>query len=146
VENLTIRKLKQEDTPAVISIYRSITRKPDVVNFQRAINELVGIDSSACFVADLNGKVVGYMVSYVLAGSFGVQPSAWIPMVGVHPDVMGQGIGKQLAEAVFEYYRAKKIKRVYTSVRWYDADLLSFFRTLGFDRSEFIPLQKQLDK
>jgi N-acetylglutamate synthase-like GNAT family acetyltransferase len=146
VENLTIRKLKQEDTPAIIRIYRSITRKPDVVNFQRAINELSGIESSACFVADLDGQVIGYMASYVLAGSFGVQPSAWIPMVGVHPDVMGQGIGKQLAEAVFEYYKAKKIHQIYTSVRWYDADLLSFFRTLGFDRSEFIPLQKQLDK
>jgi ribosomal protein S18 acetylase RimI-like enzyme len=146
VENVTIRKLKVEDIESVVEVHRSITQNPDIEDFQIALKEMAGLESSACFVADANGRIIGYMVSYILSGSFGIQPSAWITMVGVHPEYMGKGIGKELATTVFGYYKSKKINRVMTSVRWYDADLLSFFRTLGFDRSEFIPLQKPLDE
>ncbi|RPJ10835.1 MAG: GNAT family N-acetyltransferase, partial [Desulfobacteraceae bacterium] len=41
--------------------------------------------------------------------------------------------------------REKGIKDVYTSVRWDSVDLLSFFKTLGFDRSNFINLKKSLE-
>jgi len=33
---------------------------------------------------------------------------------------------------------------VFTLVRWDSADMLSFFKTLGFDRSNFINLRKTL--
>ena len=59
---------------------------------------------------------------------------------------MGHGIGRALAQAVFDFYKANGIQSMYTSVRWYDTDLLQFMRTLGFDRSEFINLQKRLDR
>ena len=88
---------------------------------------------------------MGYIVSYLLTASFGIQQSAWIPMFGVAPDYMGRGIGRKMAQVVFDYYKAKGIQSIYTSVRWFDTDVLSFMRTLGFDRSEFINLQKRLD-
>jgi ribosomal protein S18 acetylase RimI-like enzyme len=63
----------------------------------------------------------------------------------VDPKFMGQGIGKKLAEEIFRVYQEKGIQDIFTSVRWDSADLLSFFKTLGFDRSDFINLKKQLD-
>jgi N-acetylglutamate synthase-like GNAT family acetyltransferase len=57
---------------------------------------------------------------------------------------MGQGIGEGLAKKVFDYYKAEGIQNVYTSVRWDSTDLLSFFKTLGFDRSNFVNLRKVL--
>jgi N-acetylglutamate synthase-like GNAT family acetyltransferase len=71
--------------------------------------------------------------------------SAWIATMGVDPDFMGQGIGARLAKEIFAFYRAKGIDNVYTSVRWDSTDMLSFFKTLGFDRSNFINLRKVLD-
>jgi len=50
-----------------------------------------------------------------------------------------------LAEEILEAYRKKGINDIYTSVRWDSVDLLSFFKTLGFDRSNFINLRKELD-
>ena len=67
---------------------------------------------------------------------------AWIATLGVDPNYMGQGIGAGLAEETFSYYKSKGIENVYTSVRWDSADMLSFFKTLGFDRSNFINLRK----
>ncbi len=41
--------------------------------------------------------------------------------------------------------KSKGIENVYTSVRWNSSDLLSFFKTLGFDRSNFINLRKAIE-
>ena len=84
------------------------------------------------------------MVSYILTLGFGIEKSAWIATLGVNPEFMGQGIGKKLGEKLFDYYHAQGIENVYTSVRWDSTDLLSFFKTLGFDRSNFINLRKQI--
>lgn len=133
------------DSEAILKIYKYITKRSDVVDFKQMMDEQVLREENACFVAEHQGRLVGYIISYLLTGGFGVQQSAWIPMFGVEPDFMGRGIGHQLAEAVFTYYKSKNIENVYTSVRWYDTDVLSFLRTLGFDRSEFINLKKRLD-
>ena len=85
------------------------------------------------------------MISYILTGGFGMTKSAWIATLGVDPDFMGTGIGAGLAEETFKYYKTQGIENVYTSVRWDSTDLLSFFKTLGFDRSNFINLRKIID-
>jgi N-acetylglutamate synthase-like GNAT family acetyltransferase len=85
------------------------------------------------------------MISYILAGGFGIGQSAWIALLGVNPKYMGQGIGDRLAREILKYYKDLGIKNIFTSVRWDSADLLSFFKTLGFDRSDFINLRKDLE-
>jgi len=145
VENVTIRELSPADIDEIIRIYKSITLRFGEIDIEQVIAERALRDTNACFVAEHQGRLVGYIVSYMLTGSFGIQQSAWIPTFGVDPDFMGLGIGQKLAEAVFKFYKAKGVQNVYTSVRWYDTDVLSFMRTLGFDRSEFINLQKRLD-
>jgi N-acetylglutamate synthase-like GNAT family acetyltransferase len=82
------------------------------------------------------------MISYILTAGFGETKSAWIATVGVDPDCMGQGIGAEMAQKIFEVYQVAGIENVYTTVRWDSTDLLSFFKTLGFDRSAFINLRK----
>ena len=145
MDDVIVRKMKLSDTEDILRIYKTITQREDIVDFKQIMDEQALREDNACFVAEHQGRVVGYIVSYLLTGSFGIQQSAWIPMFGVEPDFMGHGIGQQLAEAVFKFYKTQNIDNVYTSVRWYDTDVLSFFRTLGFDRSEFIALKKRLD-
>ena len=145
MENIAIRKLNAADADGVLRIYKSITLQSGDINIEEVIADRALKGNDACFVAEHEGRLVGFIVSYLLTGSFGIQQSAWIPTFGVDPDFMGHGIGKKLAEAVFNYYKAKGVRNVYTSVRWYDTDVLSYLRTLGFDRSEFINLQKRLD-
>ncbi len=142
--NLRIRKLKKEDSEAVDQIYAAITRKPVSADFKRVVADHADREDSACFVAEIDGKVVGFMISYILTAGFGMTQSAWIPTLGVSPDQMGQGIGAALAQEIFSFYRSRGIENVYTSVRWDSTDMLSFFKTLGFDRSNFINLRKVL--
>lgn len=144
IDNLLIRKLKAEDAADISEIHAAITQTPVNPDFKRIIEDQARKDEGANFVAELDGRVVGYMVCYFLSGGFGIKKSAWIAMLGVNPDYMGQGIGAGLASEIFNFAKASGITTVYTSVEWDSPDLLSFFKTLGFDRSNFINLRKDL--
>ena len=142
---VSVRRMKKSDAEAVRKIDAAITLKPSDFDFERLIGEEVKGKDDASFVAFIDGKLVGYMVSYITSGNFGTDRCAWIARFGVEPKYMGQSIGKSMAKSVFRFYKAKKIKTVYTSVKWDSTDLLSFFKTLGFDRSDFINLRKGLE-
>lgn len=144
MEGLRIRKVEIKDSNAISRIQDVITKSSSSIDFKRILEDHVTKGDDASYVAEKDGKVVGYMISYIVLGGFGVEKSAWIATLGVDPKFMGQGIGKKLAEEIFRVYREKGIQDIFTSVRWDSADLLSFFKTLGFDRSNFINLEKQL--
>lgn len=145
VEKVVIRELRIEDVDQISQIQASITQTSVTIDFKKIVEGRVKDPEEADFVAELEGKVVGYMICYILQAGFGIEKSAWIALFGVDPKFMGQGIGKKLAETVFEFYKRKGITNIHTSVMWDSTDLLSFFKTLGFDRSEFINLRKVLD-
>ena len=144
MEDILIRELAIKDVEEISDIYSGIIQKPVNPDFKELIQRHAERKEDLCFVAESGGKVIGFMVSYILTLGFGIEKSAWIATLGVAPEHMGQGIGKKLGEKLFDYYKALGIENVYTSVRWDSPDLLSFFKTLGFDRSNFINLRKQI--
>jgi len=141
---MQIRRLKIEDAEEITRIYAAITRKPASPDFKRVVEDHARREDGACFVAEMNGQLVGFMISTILTAGFGMPKSAWIATLGVSPDHMGQGIGAAMAEEIFASYRSHGIENLYTAVRWDSTDMLSFFKTLGFDRSNFINLRKVL--
>jgi ribosomal protein S18 acetylase RimI-like enzyme len=144
VDKVQIRKLLKDDAEEISRIYAAITMKPVDPDFRRVVEEHAQREHEACFVAEQEGNVVGFMISYIVTAGFGMPKSAWIATVGVDPNCMGQGIGENLAAEILNYYKTQGVENVYTSVRWDSTDLLSFFKTLGFDRSNFINLRKVL--
>lgn len=144
LHNVIIRKMRAEDASEIGGIYQAITGIPAEEDVRKIIREQAMKDDAASFVALVDERVVGYMISYILSGGFGLNKSAWIAMLGVRPGFMGRGIGDKLAREILNFYQKAGIKDIYTSVRWDSTDLLSFFKTLGFDRSNFINLHKEL--
>jgi len=144
MEGLLIRKLKIEDTEDIVRIQGQFTQSEMNPDFNSMIEQEARKPDSGSFVTELNGRVIGFMISYILTGSFGMEKSAWIAVLGVESQYMGQGIGKRMAEEIFSFYKERGIENIYTSVRWDSTDLLSFFKTLDFDRSNFINLKKVL--
>jgi ribosomal protein S18 acetylase RimI-like enzyme len=96
-------------------------------------------------VAEIDRKVVGFMICNIISCGFGfLDISAWIVVLGVDPAFMGQGIGKSLAAEIVKVCKEKGIKNIYLSVEWASVDLLSFLKTSGFHRSNFINLRKEV--
>jgi len=98
VKNLQIRKIETEDASDIGNIQAAITKSPTNIDFRQIIEDQVRKDEDVSFVAEIDGRVVGYMISYIVFGGFGLEKGAWIATLGVDPKFMGQGIGKRLAE------------------------------------------------
>ena len=145
MENLLIRRLESGDVNDISRIQKAIAEDLGTVDYYRVVEEEAKSEDRVSFVAELDGKVVGFLITYILYGGFGLEKSAWIGLFGVDPKHMGRGIGKRMAEEVFGVFRKINIKNVFTSVKWDSTDLLSFFKSLGFDRCEFINLKKIID-
>jgi N-acetylglutamate synthase-like GNAT family acetyltransferase len=144
-DTITIRRMKKTDADAMGEIQSAIEKRPTLLDFKQIVAEQVKRKVDSSYVAEIKGKVVGFMISYITYGNFGADRCAWIAMFGVNPKLMGQGIGKRLAEEIFKVYKEKGVTEVFTSVRWDAIDILSFFKTLDFERSNFINLWKKID-
>jgi ribosomal protein S18 acetylase RimI-like enzyme len=144
-ENINIREISLADAQAIQDIRIAISKEDAQVDFQKLVERHISEgNGKTSLVAEVNGKVAGYMISTTLYAGFGIGKSAWIVSLGVHPDLMGQGLGIKLANRICEIYREKGVDSIYSSVIWDSTDVLSFFKKLGFKRSDFINLKKDL--
>jgi len=144
-KSIKIRKLDLKDLVQVLHIQEIITKAkigPKKASYWR---EQVQNDSSLSLVAWEGGQVVGFIISEIMTNSFGLDQSGWIKIMGVHPKHMGTGIGQALVTQTFKEFKKKKINEIYTAARWDSVDLLSFFKSVGFNRSNFINLYKKLN-
>ena len=145
MENFQIREIDESDAKDIERIRSLISKEDATFDFKKIVNQQKdGISRRGSLVAVVDNNVVGYMISNVLYAGFGLEKSAWIVSMGVDPNFMGRGIGKKLAKKILELYKSQNINYVFSSVAWDSIDLLSFFKTLGFERSEFINLRKKL--
>ena len=144
-KEIKIRKLLLGDLPFVVQIQETITKTKAGSKKRAFLRQHVGKEGNVSLVALVEGQVVGYIISEILTNSFGLDQGGWIENFGVLPQYMGQGIGRALAARLFELYKKKKIEEIYTAVLWDSVDLLSFFKSIGFDRSHFINLCKKIE-
>ncbi len=142
---LNIREITLDDTKDIQQIRERISEDDAHVDFDKIMKQHVSNgNANFCLAAEMDGRVVGYMISTRLYAGFGLKKSAWIMAIGVDPEYMGQGIGLALARKICDLYKEKGIEYIYSSVLWDSVDVLSFFKKLGFERSQFINLRKKL--
>ena len=142
--DINIRPLTEKDFKDVAKIQEAIMKKKVSGRLERRMQDYIKKDPKACLVAETEGKVVGFVIGDIKDWGFGVEKSGWLEIIGIHPKYMGQGIGKTLGKELLSYFKSKGIKNVYTVARWDSGDLLAFFKSIGFDRSDFINLERRL--
>jgi len=146
LKTIKFRKLSVEDLPQVIHIQEIITKKKIGLKKITQWGDTIQNDSSLSLVALDEDQVVGFIISEIMTNSFGLDQSGWIKIIGVHPKFMGAGIGQSLITQLFKQFKKKKIMEIYTAAQWDAVDILSFFKSIGFDRSNFINLYKKLEQ
>ena len=97
--------------------------------------------------AEIDGVLVGFVFAEARLWEFGLAERAgWIKVLGIDPGYQGRGIGQKLGETLLMHFKRNKVRKVRTLVNWYDGELVSYFKSLGFDILNMIPLEKDLDE
>jgi len=144
-EQVRIRPLNELDIARIVSIDERLTGvyRPEV--WERRIMYYLRRDPEASQVAELGGKVVGFMLADIRGGEFGLEePGGWIERFGVDPDFQGRSLGRKLFEAVVEHLKQQGAKTVRTLVEKNDSDLASFLRALGFNDAPLAALEMRI--
>ena len=140
-----IRPLDELDIGSIVRIDERITGiyRPEV--WEQRAGYYLRRDPDASQVAEVDGKVVGFMLGELRAGEFGLEePSGWIERFGIDPDYRGRALGRRMFEAICTHFKAEGATSVRTLVDRNDASLAGFLRAIGFGDSPLTALERAI--
>ena len=145
LENVNIRHLLNEDLEAIVMIDEKVLGESRKDYWERKLEALGTKATETSFVAEVEGKVVGFILGDISGWEFGVPDTiGWIDTIGVDPVYQKRGLATALANELINSLKAVGVKTIYTLVSWNDWDLLQFFHAMGFGRGDMINLELKI--
>src|SRR3990172_5971038 len=145
LENVRIRKMKKEDQGAIVEIDEKALGENRKDYWVRKLESMNSRSSQVSLVAEVEGRVVGFILGDVSGWEFGVPETiAWIDTIGIDVSYQKKGLATSLANELIKRLKSLGVKTVYTLVKWQDWDLLQFFHAMGFTRGDLINLQLKI--
>jgi len=136
-----IRRMVEADLEAVKEIDRLLFGEERAASWPLSVeDELAFYRPALGFVAEVEGKVVGFLLGDIRRGRYGIGLSGWIDMIGVAPEYQRKGIARSLALAFWAECQQKHI-RTNIIVREDDETLIRFCTSVGFRRGKLINLE-----
>jgi len=142
---VSIRPLDETDLGELVAIDEAITDTYRPKVWDDRVAYYLRRDPEGCFVATVEGRIVGFMLGEVRSFEFGMhEPSGWIEVIGVDPRFRNHAVGRQLAEAMFGHFRAGGATSVRTMVDESMQGIAQFFTALGFAPEPMRPFVKKI--
>ncbi len=142
-----MRVLKKGDLEGIVAIDTKITNQNRREYYARKIDTITDPERSinTSIVAELDGKVVGFIMGDVYFGECGIpETSATIDTLGVDPSIQNKGLASELLDQFMMNMKAAGVNKVYTLVNWDDFALEKFFSRHKFVPSKRINLEFQM--
>lgn len=100
---------------------------------------------NSSLVAELDGKVVGFIMGDIYFGEFGIpDTSATIDTLGVDPTFQNRGVASELMDQFIMNMKAAGVNKIYTLVNWDNFALERFFSMHKFVPSKRLNLELSL--
>ncbi len=139
-----IRPLDELDIGGIVGVDERIvgTYRPDF--WESRVMYYLRRDPQSSQVAEVDGKVVGFMLGDTRAGEFGLdEPSGWIERFGIDPDYRGRDLGRAMFNAIAAHFRELGITRIRTLADRSDA-VAGFLARLGFEPAPLVALEMKV--
>lgn len=133
IAGIRIRPLDELDIGSIVRIDERISGiyRPEV--WERRVTYYLRRDPECSQVAEVDGKVVGFMLADLRGGEFGLEePAGWVERFGIDPDHRGRDLGKQMFAAIVHRLSDQGAHSVRTLVDTRDGQIGGFLSALGF--------------
>ncbi len=142
---VNVRMIRKNDLDGIVAIDKIITGQDRREYYQRKLGHALDKDVNASVVAEVDGKLVGFMMGDVFFGEYGIpDATATIDTLGVHPEFQKHGVASELMDQFLMNMKAANVKKIYTLVNWNDFALEGFFSRHKFQPSKRLSLELQL--
>jgi ribosomal protein S18 acetylase RimI-like enzyme len=136
-----IRIMVDADLEAVKEIDRLLLGEERVPSWPLSVEDQLAFYRPALsFVAEVEGKIIGFLLGNIRRGGYGIGISGWIDMIGVDLECQHEGIGRRLVLAFWSECQRKHV-RTNVIVREDDERLIRFCTSMGFRRGKLINLE-----
>jgi ribosomal protein S18 acetylase RimI-like enzyme len=143
-DKVIIREMGPEDLEGILEIERATKGDKRAATYAPVPDSCIGGEIGTSVVAEVEDKIVGFVLGRVVGSPHELRNVAWIELIGIHPEYQRQGVGRKMVEAWKERCRKKGIKKVHIMLNWRDWRMLSFFESLGFIRGDLTDFQAEL--
>ena len=144
---LRVRAVEAVDLAQVIAIDAEITGLEKTDYWYELFHRYGGgrTRQRLFLVAELQGKLEGFIIGEVRDWEFGSAPCGWVFGLSVRPSARLGGIGARMLQAICDGFRRAGVSKVRTLLARDNSLILSFFRSQGMMAAPFIPLEMDLD-
>ncbi len=125
--NVMIRKMILEDVEHVIAIDRMSFSLPWPERSFRF--ELTDNPASRCWVAEVDGKLVGMIVAWLIVDE------VHVATIATHPDFRRQGIAKKLLSYALQHLSIEGAQSSFLEVRASNLAAQEMYRKFGYEES-----------
>lgn len=122
--NLYIRKMTVEDVPAVVELDQNSFSLPWPERSFRF--ELSDNPASRCWVAEIDGRVVGMLVAWIFVDE------AHIATIATHPDYRRRGIARKLLAYALQSAMREGAQNSFLEVRESNLPAQDMYRKFGY--------------
>ena len=123
--SMEIRRMTLDDLPAVIELDKLSFNLPWPERSFRF--ELTENSASRCWVAEMDGKIVGMIVAWLLVDE------AHVATIATHPDHRRQGIARNLLTYALRYMSKEGAVTSFLEVRENNAAAQDMYRKFGYE-------------
>jgi ribosomal protein S18 acetylase RimI-like enzyme len=131
---LTTRPLLESDLCRVVDIDARIIGRNRPGFFEKRLQAALAEPKQFIYIGcELDGELSGFMMARLHEGEYGMkEPVAVLDVMGVDPEVQGQGLGRELMQAFSKILEHKQIAEIQSQADWRNQSILRFFSDAGF--------------
>jgi len=141
-DQFRIRRMTEADLPRVRELDRELVGPYRSVSWPLRVEAHWWVyRGMPNYVAEIGGKLVGFVLGDVRGAEYGTEIGGWIDIMGVSPSHQSKGIGRRLVEAFCNDCGEKGVK-VRVVVVGDDRRLVKFWESLGFRKGNLISYER----
>jgi ribosomal protein S18 acetylase RimI-like enzyme len=150
--HVELRLLELEDLAAVFALGEKLFTAEKWPNLYRTwdefeLIEFFGADEETCFVAELDGKIVGFLLGTLIYKRRSAWSYGWVVWLGVSPRQKRLGIGRRLLDKATDKFIELGARMLLVDTAADNEQALAFFADAGFgNREDHVYLTKNLAK